>query len=148
MKTSFLLSLHFMFFGLIYGQNISRFNCDIYFGTEVYENAFTGGLNSPQFNTIDINRNGLSDLIVFDRDGDKLNVFIRDPDNHSKFIFAPQYNDVFPEITGWMMLVDYNNDGIEDLFKSYSGGIEVWKGFETDNTIRFEKQSNRLASRR
>lgn len=142
MKTFILVALQLLIFSIIYGQNISRFNCDIYFGNEVYENAFTGGLNSPQFNTIDINRNGLSDLVVFDRDGDKLMVFLRDPGDHSSFIFAPQYNEIFPEIKSWMMLVDYNNDGIEDLFTSYSGGIEVWKGLEAGNTVRFEKQSN------
>ena len=120
------------------GQNISRFNCEIAVDDKILENAFAGGLNSPQFNAMDVDMDGLKDLVVFDRVGNKLNVFIKNGSSGTNYDFAPQYNNKFPTITGWMLLVDYNNDGLEDLFTSKNGGIEVWKCLKNGNSISFE----------
>ena len=39
-------------------------------------NAWVGGLNSPQFSTFNANDDGWEDLFVFDRDGNNLMVFL------------------------------------------------------------------------
>lgn len=80
--------------------------------------GWAGGLNAPQFGTIDLDNDGKKDLAVFDRDDNRLLTFrnegtISSPD----YRFDPSYIPYFPDtIDGWMALVDYNDDGYEDLF--------------------------------
>lgn len=90
-------------------------------------NAWSGGMNYTQFNTLDLNNDTNDDLIIFDRTGNRLMPFLIDINNGNKrYKFAPQYIDSFPKITGWMLLVDYDCDGTKDLFCSVSGGIGVY----------------------
>ncbi|MEZ4982052.1 MAG: hypothetical protein R2769_10800 [Saprospiraceae bacterium] len=51
----------------------------------------------------------------------------------SSYRFAPKFINNFPKIVNWMLLRDYNGDGIEDIF-AYPltpgiSGVEVYKGF-------------------
>lgn len=82
---------------------------------------FTGGMNAPQFSNIDLNNDGIKDLIVFDRSsadfGHKLLTFLW---SGNKFIYAPQYEGKFPEFTDWVKFIDYNGDGKEDIFTEVS----------------------------
>ena len=140
MKFILLITLSIIIITFSSGQTVSHYNCEFSNGGEILENAFAGGLNSPQFNSIDINMDGLKDLVVFDRVGNKLNVFLRTTEG--KLLFAPEFNDIFPEISGWMLLTDYNNDGFEDLFTSKNGGFEVWKCIKNGSNLKFEKVLN------
>ena len=47
-------------------------------GQEI-ELDWIGGFNAPQFSNIDLNRDGVTDLISFDRQGDILRTYIRMP---------------------------------------------------------------------
>ena len=140
MKTSPIL-LFFLLLSLnLSAQNISRYDCKISIDGKTIEYPFTGGLNAPHFNKMDINLDGVEDLIVFDRVGNKLSVFIN---NNGKYVFAPEYISSFPPIEYWMLLVDYNHDGLKDLFKSSgSTDIEAWKAVESNGKIHFEKYKN------
>ena len=40
---------------------------------------WSGGFNAPQFSNIDLNRDGIEDLISFDRQGDVLRTYLRLP---------------------------------------------------------------------
>ncbi|MGE5355724.1 MAG: T9SS type A sorting domain-containing protein [Deltaproteobacteria bacterium] len=140
MKNFFAIFLYMITFTVSESQSISRLHCDVTIDEKLLENAFSGGLNSPQFNTMDINKDGKYDLIVFDRVGNKLNVFIMNDEND--YEFAPHYNSIFPELSGWMLLIDYNGDGNEDIFASKNGGFEVWKSLVSGNLIKFEKIKN------
>jgi len=143
MKFKFILLITLSFHILLHSQDISRFNCDIEINNKSILNPFTGGLNSPQFSKMDIDLDGIEELIVFDRVGDKLLVFANKPNSPGHFIFKPELNDVFPTIKYWMLLIDYNNDGIKDLFKaSKNDGIEVWKGVISNNKLHFEQYKN------
>ena len=122
-------------------QKIERMNCDFSVNNKILVNPFAGGVNSAQFNSMDVDRDGKKDLVVFDRVGNKLNVFLKS-DNGAKYIHAPQYNSIFPELTGWVQLIDYNNDGLEDIFTSKEGGFEVWKCSLNGNVIKFTKVKN------
>ena len=100
------------------------------------EMPWTGGMNSPQFSNIDFNRDGITDLISFDRQGDILRTYIHLPAT-GRWVQSWHYEEFFPELTDWVQIVDYNNDGIEDLFTSSSStgiaGVSVYKGkFEND----------------
>ena len=46
---------------------------------------FAGGVNEPQFSPIDLNGDGQSDLVIFDRSGDQLLPFLADANSSSGF---------------------------------------------------------------
>jgi hypothetical protein len=140
MKFNLLLILSYIIITYASAQTVSRYQCEFSIDGKNFENAFAGGLNSPQFNRLDINQDGLKDLIVFDRVGNKLNVFLLT--SNDNYHFSPEFNQIFPQISDWMVMADYNNDGIEDLFTSKNGGIIVWKSVINGNTLQFVKVIN------
>lgn len=89
--------------------------------------GFAGGMNSCQYGAIDLNSDGLKDLIVFDRTGNRLLPFIKKSAGLSGYDHAPYYNRFFPVMEHWMQLIDYNNDGREDIFTYTTGGIKVFR---------------------
>lgn len=99
--------------------------------------AWTGGLNAPQFGELDINGDGVSDMLVFDKSGNKILPFIRE--NASYFRFAPEFADFFPPLEFWMCVRDYNGDGKPDIFSSANNGIKAWKNVtEPGGNLQFE----------
>ncbi|MEQ8575741.1 MAG: VCBS repeat-containing protein, partial [Fulvivirga sp.] len=87
-------------------------------------NAWSGGLNSGQYSTIDINFDGADDLVVFDRTSSKINVFINED---REYKYRPEYVAHFPSgISNWMLLRDYDCDGRKDIFTSDPLGIRVY----------------------
>jgi len=106
--------------------------------------ATAGGLKNGQFSNIDINRDGVKDLLVFDRSGNVVMPFI-----HSgvpgaiDYTYAPEYRSIFPELKSWVILNDFNNDGVEDIFtsstvKNIPGCAEVWRGKIKNGKLTFE----------
>jgi len=90
--------------------------------------AWAGGLNTPIFSEIDLNKDGITDLFSFDKDGNRISTYI----NHGTagqfdYEYAPEYISKFPHLHDWALLADYDCDGNPDIF-SYSeqGGIMVW----------------------
>ena len=118
-------------------------------GGHILENPWAGGLNAPQFQSIDLNGDGLNDLFVYDRGSNKVLTFLNDG-SHSDtaFHYAPEYETVFPSMTQWAILRDYNHDGIPDLFtyqmgevnqqgQSIPAGIKVYKGSRLAGNIHY-----------
>lgn len=86
---------------------------------------WAGGLNSVQFGEIDLNRDGLKDLLAFDRNGNRKLCFINNGVyNKVDFSFQPGYARLLPELYEWAVFADYDNDGKTDIF-TYSPG---WAG--------------------
>lgn len=92
---------------------------------------WNGGYNAPQFSNIDFNRDGVPDLISFDRQGDVLRTYVRLPAS-GRWIMDWSYVSAFPPLVDWVLMADYDNDGVEDIFTSSSmtgvAGITVYKG--------------------
>lgn len=80
--------------------------------------ALIGGVNQPQFQSLDINNDGKKDLIIHDRTGGMMLPFINiGKPGIENYIYSPKYVSAFPKIkNGWMLLKDYDNDGKEDLW--------------------------------
>jgi hypothetical protein len=118
-------------------QNFDRLDVPIYQGTHQLKLPNTGGLRAPQFSNIDLNGDGRKDLFVFDRNGDQVLTFLKSGANGSlDYTFNPEYIPIFPSLRNWALLVDYNKDGITDIYSSsgkYPGSVEVWKGKKDAN---------------
>ena len=78
---------------------------------------WAGGLNSCQFGKIDIDLDGIKDLVIFDRQGSRILPFINDgiPDSVS-YTFHPELASLFPALHDWVYFYDYDCDGKEDIF--------------------------------
>ena len=111
----------------------------------ILSDPWAGGLNNPQFNTLDVNFDCYPDLIVFDRDGQNLRVFINDTSGtEAKYYYAPEYAKFFPnDINDILLIRDYNNDGKPDIFTNNTpypnngNGLKVYKNI-SDTVLKFE----------
>jgi len=91
-------------------------------------NAWSGGLNFIQASSIDLNYDGIEDLFLFDRSGNKINTFINLGIQDSIcYISDNSYRIKFPQLSSWALLRDYNNDGKKDIFSYTPGGFLVYK---------------------
>jgi hypothetical protein len=96
-------------------------------------NPWAGGLNAAQFSTIDLDGNGMEDLLVFDRATNKATTYLATPnDTGYSWIHHPEYEFLFPGLEGWILLRDYDGDGLKDIFTEaalqYGGkGIRVFR---------------------
>ena len=88
-----------------------------------FASALSGGINAGQFSNVDLNLDGVMDLVIFDKAGDKLSPFIN---NNGTFIYAPKYRDNFPAMHDWAFLTDYNCDGKNDIFTYSSAGMAIY----------------------
>lgn len=128
-----------MFFQ-ISGQTIKPYSCAIEIDNKRFDNAYAGGLNAAQFGAFDVNLDGLKDIIVFDRAGSKLTVYTKK--NDGSYIFAPEFENLFPKVDNWIQFYDFNNDGLEDIFVSYGGFVELYKTKIINGKLSFEKYYN------
>ncbi|MBB4080694.1 hypothetical protein GGR28_003329 [Lewinella aquimaris] len=98
--------------------------------------AWLGGLNAPQYNSSDLDGDGLADLLLFDRAGDAL-IALRG-DGNGGYTLAPELTVGFPtDLNHWLLLRDYNNDGADDLI-TYSAefdGFRIFRGRRTDQGL-------------
>lgn len=128
----------------IHAQNFKRFDY-----LPVYENSnqlyypWTGGLNSVQFGKADVNHDGKRDLVVYDKSNQKYCIFLTLTSNSIHYNFDASYAAHFPPINGWMVIKDYNCDGIEDVFTyNNQGNIKVYTGFYRNDTLNFKLQQD------
>ncbi|MEO9531865.1 MAG: T9SS type A sorting domain-containing protein [Crocinitomicaceae bacterium] len=89
--------------------------------------AWTGGLDFPQFSNIDLNFDGVEDLFVFEKSCNRVLTFIHDGGTTASYTYDPSYEDNFPVLQDWALLVDYNCDGKKDIFTYTIGGGKVYK---------------------
>jgi hypothetical protein len=99
--------------------------------------AWAGGLNSPQWSAVDLDQDGDKDLVVFDRMDDMLLTF-RNGGNVGQvdYSFAPEFMAAFPDdLTEWMLMVDFDKDGHEDIFTNLPGSsnMRVFRNTTGDN---------------
>ncbi len=101
---------------------------------------WVGGFNSVHFQQIDLNFDSIMDLVVFEVHGSKLYTFVnKGVIGQAEYYYSPIYENFFPKMTSWVQLVDYNNDGKNDIFTYVSAGISVYKNISTPATgLKFE----------
>lgn len=124
-----LLILHI---SIIQGQNFDKLDIPITRNGKTLGLPYTGGLKAPQFSNIDFNDDGILDLFVFDRNGDQILPFVKTGAKGSlDYRFAPEYIEQFPKLRVWALLVDYNLDGVMDIYTAsgvFPDCVELWRG--------------------
>lgn len=107
---------------------------------------WAGGMNSCQYGLIDMNLDGIKDLLIFDKIGNRKMCFINTGTyGQFSYIYSPYYEVFFPKFNSWLQLVDYNNDGKEDIFTYENGSIKVYKNIST-NSLKFKIEKKPLLS--
>ncbi|MEO6685481.1 MAG: VCBS repeat-containing protein, partial [Dyadobacter sp.] len=144
MRTKFTCLLFFIFSLLFLSESRAQqswFKLDtttvLSSGGKALSNPWAGGLNASQINKMDLNGDGIEDLVVFERTSGDLSTFLAstDPANAQKkvYLHAPYYEYLFPKIDNWLILNDYNGDGLKDLFTYTALGITVYKQVKSGN---------------
>ncbi len=96
-----------------------------------FKHPWVGGINAIQISEIDLNLDGIMDLILFDRTGNKLTPFLK---TSGEYVFAPEYRSAFSNhLHDWVILADYNCDGKQDIFTYSSAGIAVLENTSTNS---------------
>jgi hypothetical protein len=98
---------------------------------------WAGGFNNPQFSQIDLNQDGIKDVFVFDRSCDEVRTFVyKTIDGSLQLVHDPSYENSFPipSMRYRTALVDFDCDGLEDLFTYFIGGLQVYKNISTVGT--------------
>ncbi len=105
-------------------------------GTDTLDFAWAGGLSHAQTSSIDYNFDGLPDLFIFDRSANQIRLFETVEENGEKFYkYVYDSRSLFPKDVRYRaIMVDYNNDGKNDLFTYGIGGVKVFRntGNQTD----------------
>ena len=94
---------------------------------------FGGGFDVPQFSACDLDFDGKKDIVIFDREGGKVSCYLnKGMTGQIAYEYAPQYAAKFPKkLIDWILLVDYNGDGKEDIFTAIPGGVKIYKNTST-----------------
>ena len=93
-------------------------------------NPWCAGFNNPQFASADLNRDGLPDLVVFEPSQGVRTFINKGTPGNPDYKDAPSYALNFPPVSSYMILADYNCDGIPDLFMQHGpDGFSAYKGY-------------------
>ncbi|MFQ5334980.1 MAG: FG-GAP repeat domain-containing protein, partial [Flavobacteriales bacterium] len=120
-------------------------------GNKTLKNPWAGGLNNPQFSPVDLNGDGIKDLLVFDRSRAIPLPFVNGGDpGQVDYTYAPEFMQKFPaSLHSWVLMADYDNDGRADIFTSYRGqsnGITVYRNITTTNGLEFALADTHLTA--
>jgi hypothetical protein len=142
-KYSFLVIINvFLIASSLSSQNSKPVDFPVTRDGQLLNYPYTGGFDAPQFNEIDLNMDGMDDLLVFDRSGNVIIPFVyTGGGNEIKYEYDYSYVAQFPELINWVLARDYNGDGIKDLFvcpvEAPPSGIEVYTGSVENNKLTF-----------
>lgn len=102
-----------------------------------------GGLNSSQYNKADLDGDGQEELILYDRSANIYQVFYI---NNGTYTTANELCVLLPDLPpGWILFVDYNNDGKKDVFSNGDRGVIVYENISgPGNTVQWKKVADPL----
>ena len=89
---------------------------------------WAGGINSAIINEIDLNGDGIKDLMLFDRVGNRLSTYLNAGiAGVVDYQYAPQFVNIFPSMHDWVRTTDYDCDGDMDLFTYTNNAMGVYR---------------------
>jgi hypothetical protein len=109
---------------------------------QVLPNGFSMGINSAQIQTMDLTGDGKEEWVVWDINSRQLQVFEK---TGEQFRIRPELSYFFPsEISGFLLLVDFDRDGKKDLFTSTPLGIRAYRNTASGAQITWTLAQNFL----
>ncbi len=96
----------------------------VYDSNSLLQYSWAGGFQCAQFSVIDLNQDGSKDLVAFDRADNSITTFLNN--GNSDYTWTDQYQNIFPHLESWMLLVDMNCDNLEDLLTYSSGHFALY----------------------
>lgn len=112
---------------------------------------WAGGINHAQVGNMDLNNDGVKDLVVFDKSGDKIITLLMDA--NGALTLAPSYRAMFTNqhsgrarLHDWVQLHDFNCDGQSDIFTYSNGGFAVYRNDGNSDTLIFTLMTDELIS--
>lgn len=102
-------------------------------------NAWGGGVSHAQFSNFDANFDGIEDLFVFDRVDNSIQIYIRNSSvGDINFTRVDSLSKYFPkDLRNWVLLRDYNCDGLKDIFTSTPGGTKIYRNDSQGGILSF-----------
>ena len=114
---------------------------------QLFSFPWAGGVNSVKAAPFDLDFDGIDDLLLFEKHGNRLLPFLnRGLPDSAAFVFAPQYCRDFPELHNWMVFKDYNGDGKPDIFTYGLAGITVYKNVSSEEAVLFQLVTEQIQS--
>lgn len=142
-----------LFFSIVIAN--AQFKFDYNGSIPVFKNQqqlkfpWAGGMNNPQFSSIDFDFDGDEDLFIFDRSSNMI-ILLETVQENGINTYKFHYNGkkYFPsDLRYRVALVDYNGDGKKDIFTYGVGGVKVYKNIGNPVTgLQWELASNLLYS--
>ncbi len=132
---------------VLHGQTFQKLEFPVVENNQNLISGFSGGFHAPQFSKMDLNDDGVEDLIVFDRSVKKISTYIADGSTSSGYRYDFSYERIFPDelegsLSTWMLLRDYDGDGIKDIFTgTQTSGVSVFSGSKVNGEISFTKNT-------
>ena len=147
MKVTTLIFSLLFFWQHVHAQNFQRLNAPVINNDDTLLSPWAGGLSAPQWSKVDLNGDGKMDLYAFDRDGFKHIPFLNTGSaDEANYEFAPTLEFNFPSTSHFVLLRDYNRDGVMDFFahsqkEEAIPGFVVHTGKMENNELVFEKKT-------
>jgi hypothetical protein len=110
--------------------------------TKVLKMPWANGLNFANVSALDVNNDGVNDLVIYDKSNQystgRFRCFVNTGGSGSaQYIALPELSYFFPAVKSWAVFYDYNGDGKNDLFCSTDLGIKVFKNISGSNGLSF-----------
>lgn len=117
-------------------------------GGDTLKYPWTGGFNSAIPVELDLNGDGILDLFVFDRIGNRITPFLNDGSlGTDAYDYAPEFLERIPPLHDWVRSVDYDCDGDLDLFTYTNAAMGVWRNdFTPANGLQFTPVTQQISS--
>lgn len=114
----------------------------------ILQNAWAGGINSAQVSRIDLNGDNILDLFIFDKVGNRIMPFINTNNTPGAVSYKHdfEYVDLFPDMRAWVLLRDFNCDGLVDIFTNNFNSIMVYENTSVDGVLSFELRTEAIYS--
>lgn len=124
----------------LHGQDFSALSYPVFQQENTLDFPFSGSWGTPQFNQIDVDLDGVEDLVIFDRTTGQISVLLL---KNNTYKYTNQYDEVFPDVFEWLILKDFDNDGIKDIFtapeRTSNSSIILYKGQLENNRLEYEQ---------
>ncbi len=110
---------------------------------EQLNHPWSGGLTAPQLSMADLDGDGVRDVFVFDRSGNRILVFQgclpAEVGSPPTYHHRPDWRSRFPTaLRNWALLRDANCDGTPDLFVNSQSGVRIWYGDAPEGQVMFD----------